>query len=81
VALRPALSLRFALIGESILKELSPTNLPAGAGSTYQANIRSYGIQPSCQQLAEIGNTICMKKLAECDGILMTEDDRFFQAI
>ena len=80
-ALRPALSLRYALIGESYLKELSPIIFPAGAGSNYQANLRSSIRQSMCQQLRHIYNIRGLKKLAVKCGFLSAEIDRNFEPI
>jgi len=70
-ALRPALSLRYALIGESILKERNLMTLPTGVGLNHRVNIRSYSNQPSCHQSRHDRNIPCLKKLTQCDGFLM----------
>lgn len=78
-ALRPALSLRYALIGESIWKERSQITLPAGAGSNHSANIRSYSKQPLCQPLCRTDNVRVLKKLTQNSRFFSADDDPIFQ--
>src|SRR5882724_3964665 len=69
-ALRPALSLRYALIGESYLKERNLMTLPTGVGLNHPVIIRSYSNQPSCHQSRRVDNIRVLKKLTPCDTFL-----------
>lgn len=78
-ALRPALSLRYALIGESDWKERNPVNSPAGAGSEHRANIRPSIKQELCQPFRQSDNIRFFRKLAAIRQNSFNKSSRFFR--